>query len=75
MARALVNALVGEEVDAAGPGPQPPLCSEGMWTGRITLELLKSYPDRRLPFPLAPRYKPLFAKRVHRRRTDLLAAA
>jgi DNA (cytosine-5)-methyltransferase 1 len=58
MARALTSALVGAD-DANG------------WEGRITLDVLRAYPDRRLPFTLAPRYKALFGKRVHRRRQDL----
>jgi DNA (cytosine-5)-methyltransferase 1 len=58
MARALTCALVGAD-DANG------------WEGRITLDVLSAHPDRRLPFTLAPRYKPLFGKRVHRRRQDL----
>lgn len=41
------------------------------YRGRVTLDVLKAYPDRRLPFTLAPRYKALFGKRVHRRRQDL----
>ncbi len=61
MARTLTSALVGVDRDAKG------------WEGRITLEVLKSHPDRRLPFTLAPRYKALFGKRVHRRRRDLHA--
>ena len=45
------------------------------WRGRVTLDALRAYPDRRLPFALAPRYRALYAKAVHRRRTDLLDAA
>jgi DNA (cytosine-5)-methyltransferase 1 len=41
------------------------------WRGRITLDVLKRYPISRLPFTLAPRYRALFGKRVHRRRRDL----
>lgn len=41
------------------------------WRGRITLDVLKRYPTSRLPFTLAPRYRALFGKRVHRRRRDL----
>ncbi|HWT90500.1 MAG TPA: DNA cytosine methyltransferase [Solirubrobacterales bacterium] len=63
MARELAGALLGEEEKEDG------------WEGRVTLETLKRYPDKRLPFTLAPRYKPLFGKRVHRRRRDLEPAA
>ena len=70
MARRLVEALVGGEVAAAQPGEQ--LSADGGWRGRITLEVLKKYPDARLPFVLAPRYKQLFGKRVHKRRSDLM---
>jgi hypothetical protein len=49
--------------------------SADRWPGRITLDLLKRYPSQRLPFTLAPRYKALFGKRVHRRRQDLDPAA
>jgi DNA (cytosine-5)-methyltransferase 1 len=59
MARALASTLVDGEHQA-----EP-------WEGRITLDVLKRHPDRRLPFTLAPRYKALFGKRVHRRRRDL----
>jgi DNA (cytosine-5)-methyltransferase 1 len=65
MARALVQSLVGEHQLSLSAPP---------WPGRISLSVLKSYPDRRLPFSLAPRYGPLFAKRVHMRRSDLAAA-
>jgi DNA (cytosine-5)-methyltransferase 1 len=64
MARELCKSLVVEPAD-----------EETGWKGRITLNVLKEYPDRRLPFTLAPRYKALFGKRVHRRRSDLLPAA
>lgn len=69
MARRLVEALVGGE--AAVSSGQGQLSTDGGWRGRITLDVLKQYPDRRLPFTLAPRYKALFGKRVHRRRQDL----
>ena len=61
MARALASTLVdgAQQVDP--------------WEGRITLDVLKRHPDGRLPFTLAPRYKALFGKRVHRRRRDLQA--
>jgi DNA (cytosine-5)-methyltransferase 1 len=45
------------------------------WRGRITLDVLKRHPESRLPFTLAPRYKLLFGKRVHRRRRDLAREA
>lgn len=44
------------------------------WNGRISLEVLKAHPNKRLPFVLAPRYRALFGKRVHMRRSDLVAA-
>lgn len=59
MARALVEGLVNGDVGMEG------------WHGRITLDVLQEHPDRRLPFTLAPRYKALFGKQVHRRRRDL----
>lgn len=62
MARALTSALVGDRFNAEA------------WEGRITLDVLKRHPDGRLPFTLAPRYKALFGKRVHRRRRDLDAS-
>lgn len=68
MARRLVEALVGGEGLAASGGRPS---ADGDWYGRITLDVLKRYPDRRLPFTLAPRYKALFGKRTHRRRRDL----
>lgn len=46
----------------------------GRWPGRITLDVLTRHPSQRLPFTLAPRYKALFGKRVHRRRRDLDSA-
>jgi DNA (cytosine-5)-methyltransferase 1 len=61
MARALAAALVSNSAQRG----------ERLWQGRITLDVLKKYPDRRLPFTLAPRYKALFGKRVNRRRQDL----
>jgi DNA (cytosine-5)-methyltransferase 1 len=63
MARTLATALAGGASDVEG------------WEGRITLDVLERYPDRRLPFTLAPRYKALFGKRVHRRRQDLQPGA
>jgi DNA (cytosine-5)-methyltransferase 1 len=68
MARELVTALTG-----AGAQAEDPAGLE-TWPGRITLDVLRAHSDQRLPFVLAPRYKKLFASRVHRRRTDLLAA-
>lgn len=70
MAKRLVEALV------LGHGLEEPGGQLQMepWRGRVTLEVLKAHPDKRLPFALAPRYKTLFARSVHRRRTDLLAA-
>lgn len=65
MARALVEALLRQ--------PEEDDLLFG-WTGRIDLQTLKKYPDSRLPFTLAPRYKRLFGKTVHRRRRDLAAA-
>jgi DNA (cytosine-5)-methyltransferase 1 len=62
MARRLCEALI--------PAPGDAVTGE-QWPGRITLDLLKRYPSQRLPFTLAPRYKALFGKRVHRRRQDL----
>jgi DNA-cytosine methyltransferase len=59
--------------DARGEAPAAENGGEG-WRGRITLDVLKRYPESRLPFTLAPRYKLLFGKRVHRRRRDLAAA-
>lgn len=73
MARRLAAALVGNEGDTAWDGGVP--SAEAGGTGRITLDVLKRYPDRRLPFTLAPRYKALFGTRVHRRRQDLEPAA
>jgi DNA (cytosine-5)-methyltransferase 1 len=64
MARRLVEAVVNE--------PSPEQSALG-WTGRIDLRTLKQHPHSRLPFTLAPRYKPLFGKTVHRRRRDLAA--
>jgi len=63
MAKSLVLSLLGNEPTSIAP-----------WVGRISLDVLKAYPDRRLPFSLAPRYRPLFAKRVHLRRSDLMPA-
>jgi DNA (cytosine-5)-methyltransferase 1 len=69
MARRLTEALVGgETVTPWDSGARAP--DQG-WRGRITLDVLKRYPDQRLPFTLAPRYKALFGKNVHRRRRDL----
>lgn len=34
----------------------------GGTVGRITPELLRAYPDSRLPFTLSPRYRPLFGR-------------
>lgn len=68
MARRLSEALVG-----GGIGDSDSDSGQNGWHGRITLDLLREYPDRRLPFTLAPRYKALFGKRVHRRRQDLQA--
>jgi DNA (cytosine-5)-methyltransferase 1 len=65
LAKALVRSLVGEHELSSTSEP---------WRGRISSSVLKAYPDRRLPFSLAPRYGPLFAKRVHMRRSDLAAA-
>lgn len=73
MARRLATALVSDDADAAWNGGAPSV--EVGWTGRVTLDVLKRYPDRRLPFTLAPRYKALFGTRVHRRRQDLEPAA
>jgi site-specific DNA-cytosine methylase len=73
MARRIVEALVGGEPAAMQPGEQ--LSVDGGWRGRITLDVLKRHPDGRLPFVLAPRYKQLFGKRVHRRRRDLVGLA
>ncbi len=73
MARRLAEALVGDEAASAWAGEQ--LSVDGGWRGRVTLDVLKHYPDRRLPFTLAPRYKALFGARVHRRRQDLRAVA
>ena len=73
MARRLAEALVRDEAASGWDGEQ--LSADGEWRGRVTLDVLKRYPDRRLPFTLAPRYKPLFGKRVHRRRQDLETAA
>jgi DNA (cytosine-5)-methyltransferase 1 len=64
MARGLTQSLVADGVEG----------EEG-WAGRVTLDILQRYPDKRLPFTLAPRYKALFGKGVHRRRKDLLPAA
>jgi DNA (cytosine-5)-methyltransferase 1 len=64
MARRLLETLVAErkpEDDAFG------------WKGRVDLRTLKDHPGSRLPFTLAPRYKQLFGKTVHRRRRDLAA--
>lgn len=69
MARRLADALVRGGAGSAWDGEQ--LSADGGWRGRVTLDVLKRYPDRRLPFTLAPRYKPLFGTRVHRRRRDL----
>ena len=48
-----------------------------MFKGRITLEVLRKYPDDRLPFTLAPRYKPLFGQSTGatRRRNGQLSLA
>jgi DNA (cytosine-5)-methyltransferase 1 len=71
MARRLSEALVIQrEAQQSGEG----VSTEQGSRGRITLDVLREYPDCRLPFVLAPRYKALFGTRVHRRRTDLLAA-
>jgi len=70
MARRLVEALVlGQGLEE--PGGQLEI---EPWRGRVTLDVLKAHPDSRLPFALAPRYKALFARSVHRRRSDLVAA-
>lgn len=66
MAKRLTEALIYDTAEARGEGAG--------WPGRISLAVLKSHPDRRLPFVLAPRYGALFGKRVHMRRTDLVAA-
>jgi site-specific DNA-cytosine methylase len=63
MARELLASLVAGERGGEG------------WEGRVTLDVLRRHPDVRLPFTLAPRYKALFGKRVHRRRRDLAPAA
>lgn len=66
MARRLVEGLTGHG-EAAGEDPY----RRGGTTGRLSLRVLQEHPDRRLPFTLAPRYKALFGKRVHKRRRDL----
>lgn len=66
MARRLAEALVNGNVTGRDSNR-----AQSEWHGRITLDLLRQYPDRRLPFTLAPRYKALFGTRVHRRRQDL----
>jgi DNA (cytosine-5)-methyltransferase 1 len=66
MARQLAAALMEESDSGIG--------RDHVWTGRVDLATLRKYPSSRLPFTLAPRYKPLFGKAVHRRRTDLAAA-
>ncbi|MBI5309502.1 MAG: DNA cytosine methyltransferase [Actinobacteria bacterium] len=73
MARRLAAALVGREENMAWD--RSAAQTDIGWTGRVTLDVLKRYPDRRLPFTLAPRYKALFGARVHRRRQDLEPAA
>ena len=70
MARRLVEALVLRQ-GLDEPGGQLQM---EPWRGRVTLDVLKAHPDSRLPFALAPRYRALFARSVHRRRTDLAAA-
>ncbi len=65
MARRLVEGLIGNRGSEGNP------YRRGGTTGRLSLGVLREYPDRRLPFTLAPRYKALFGKRVHRRRRDL----
>lgn len=67
MARGLAEAFLDGGAAAVSDDAQ----LRGGWRGRITLDVLKRFPDRRLPFTLAPRYKALFGKRVHRRRQDL----
>lgn len=55
MAKQLVEALVaGSNTDYDDP-----------YYGRLSLELLRQYPNERLPLTLAPRYKPLFGKSSH----------
>jgi DNA (cytosine-5)-methyltransferase 1 len=66
MARRLTEALLEGEVEMKAEQSRT-----DAWYGRITLEVLRRYPDSRLPFTLAPRYKALFGKRVDRRRRDL----
>lgn len=73
MARRLVESLLGQAPTLARPDEQ--LSVDAGWRGRITLEVLQEFPDRRLPFVLAPRYKQLFGKQVHRRRQDLTHTA
>lgn len=69
MARGLVHALL------SNPGSHFAEPADQRWHGRVTLDILKRYPNQRLPFTLAPRYKALFGKRVNRRRQDLTLAA
>jgi DNA (cytosine-5)-methyltransferase 1 len=71
MARRLVEGLVEGAQQGNGQIAYPKTVG---YRGRITLDVLKEYPDRRLPFTLAPRYKALFGKRVHLRRQDLVLA-
>lgn len=70
MARRLTETLTAAAGSEAREGSE-----EAGWRGRITLDVLKRHPESRLPFTLAPRYKALFGKRVHRRRRDLAPAA
>jgi hypothetical protein len=48
-----------------------------MFKGRINLDVLRQYPEERLPFILAPRYKPLFGQSTWaaRKRKDQLTLA
>ena len=48
-----------------------------MFKGRITSEVLRKYPEARLPFTLAPRYRPLFGQSTAaaRKRADQLNLA
>jgi site-specific DNA-cytosine methylase len=68
-----VPALMAKRLSEALVAPRVVGEDEG-YVGRVGLEVLKRYPDRRLPFTLAPRYRTLFGKSVHRRRRDLVAA-
>lgn len=69
MARHLVEALVANS--SVVTVPDEPISEDDHWLGRVSLEVLKRHPEERLPFTLAPRYKALFGKQVHRRRQDL----